>query len=71
MGRKTNPTVLRVGNVTRSWDSKWFAARRGDYRKSLIDDLAIRRYFLKKLRAASVSRVEIERSSAPARGGQQ
>lgn len=71
MGRKTNPNILRIGNIIRSWDSKWFADRRGDFRRSLIDDLLIRRYFLNKLRAASVARIEIERSSAPARGGQQ
>jgi small subunit ribosomal protein S3 len=41
------------------------------YRKNLLADLAIRRYFAKKLRSASVSRIEIERSSGTASGGQQ
>ena len=63
MGRKTNPNILRVG-ILRSWDGKWFADRRGVFRKNLIDDLVIRNYFAKKLRAASVSKIEIERSGA-------
>jgi small subunit ribosomal protein S3 len=61
MGRKTNPTILRITNVLRTWDSKWFAERRVDYRNYLKDDLAIRAYLKKNLRQASISRVEIAR----------
>lgn len=71
MGRKTNPKILRVGNILRVWDSRWFADRRGDYRRSLLGDLAIRNYFAKKLRNASISRVEIERGPAKPAGGRQ
>jgi small subunit ribosomal protein S3 len=53
------------------WDSKWFASRRGSYRKNLLADLKIRRYFAEKLRGASVSRIEIERSVGAAARGQQ
>lgn len=61
MGRKTNPNVLRIGNVIHSWDSKWFAGRRGQFRDNLHDDLKIRRYLKKSLRQAAISQVEIAR----------
>ena len=62
MGRKTNPTILRISSVLRSWDSKWFAERRVDFRNNLKEDLAIRAYLKKNLRQASISRVEIIRN---------
>jgi len=61
MGRKSNPKILRVTAVLRSWDGKWFADRRSDYRRQLSADLTIRHYFATKLRLASIARVEIER----------
>lgn len=71
MGRKTNPTILRVSSVVRSWDGKWFSDRRSTYHHRLREDLLIRRYFARKLRAASVARIEIERSTAAARARQE
>ena len=62
MGRKTNPTIMRISNVLRTWDSKWFAERRVDFRNNLKEDLAIRSYLKKHLRQASISRVEIIRN---------
>lgn len=61
MGRKTNPIILRVGNITRSWDAKWFADRKSEFRSRLQEDLHIRAYLKKNLRLAAVSRVEIAR----------
>lgn len=61
MGRKTNPTILRISNHLRTWDPKWFADRRPQFREQLIEDLTIRAYFRKKLRMASISRIEIAR----------
>lgn len=61
MGRKTNPKILRVGNILRSWDAKWFADREGEFRDKLLTDLRIRRYLAKEFRTASISRVEIAR----------
>ncbi len=61
MGRKTNPKVLRVGNITHDWDAKWFADLAGDFKKHLLADLLIRRYLNKEFRMASISRVEIAR----------
>lgn len=61
MGRKTNPIVLRVGNITKDWGGKWFSDRRAVFRKNLLSDLAIRRYFDKKHRLSSISKIDIER----------
>lgn len=61
MGRKTHPAILRVGNILRSWDPKWFADKDTDFKARLISDLKIRRYFEKNLRTASISRLEITR----------
>ena len=60
MGQKVNPHVLRVG-VIKDWDSKWYAdAEFSDY---LVEDYNIRKYLKKKLYAAGVSKIEIERTS--------
>ncbi|MEX2055063.1 MAG: 30S ribosomal protein S3 [Candidatus Andersenbacteria bacterium] len=61
MGRKTNPAILRVGNILRSWDPKWFADKRVEFRERLTADLKIRAYFTKELRTASISKLEISR----------
>lgn len=61
MGKKINPKILRITNVLRAWDGKWFAGKRGDYRNSLLEDLKIRRYADKQLKMASISRIEIVR----------
>lgn len=62
MGRKTNPNIIRIGNILRSWDAKWFADSPQDYREKLLEDLKIRNYIDKELRMASVGRVEILRA---------
>lgn len=59
MGQKINPIGFRLG-VNRTWDSRWFATG-GDYSRHLHEDLAIRSYVEKELKAASVSKVVIER----------
>lgn len=61
MGRNTNPIILRVGNITHSWDAKWFADRKSEFRTRLQEDLHIRTYLKKSLRLAAISRVEIAR----------
>lgn len=61
MGRKTNPTILRISSIQRRWAPKWFADRTPEYRQRLAQDLAIRAYFAKELRLASISRLEIAR----------
>ncbi len=58
MGQKVNPIGLRLG-ITRTWDSRWFAGK--DYGKLLREDVLLREYLEKKLSAAGVSKVVIER----------
>jgi len=48
--------------MLRVWEGKWFATRRRDFRRQLIEDLFIRRYFATKHRLTSISRLDIERN---------
>ncbi len=59
MGQKVNPNGLRLG-INRTWDSRWFAGKK-DYSKKLLEDIQLREYIEKKLEAASIARVVIER----------
>jgi small subunit ribosomal protein S3 len=60
MGQKVNPHGLRVG-IIKDWDSKWYAE--ADFADNLIEDYEIRTFLKKKLFAAGVSKIEIERAS--------
>ncbi len=60
MGQKVNPHGLRVG-VIKDWDSRWYAE--GNFSDLLAEDYKIRNYLKKKLFAAGVSKIEIERAS--------
>lgn len=60
MGKKVNPTGLRLG-ITTSWKSKWFSIK--GYAKNLKQDIQIREFVSKKWKAASIAEVVIERSS--------
>ena len=60
MGQKVNPHGLRVG-VIKDWDSKWYAE--ADFADLLVEDYNIGTYLKKKLYAAGVSKIEIERAS--------
>jgi len=64
MGHKVNPIGLRLG-INRTWDSRWFAAK--DYGTLLHQDLKLRTHLEKRLAAAGVSRVIIERPAKRAR----
>ncbi|MEN0041365.1 MAG: 30S ribosomal protein S3 [Pseudomonadota bacterium] len=59
MGQKINPIGFRLG-INRTWDSRWFATK-GDYAGMLDEDIKIRTYIEKELKAASISKVVIER----------
>lgn len=59
MGQKVSPIGLRVG-VIRDWESRWYADK--DYADLLLEDVKIREFLFAELKAASVSRIEIERS---------
>ncbi|HHY22236.1 MAG TPA: 30S ribosomal protein S3 [Bacilli bacterium] len=60
MGQKVHPIGLRVG-IIRDWESKWFAEK--DFADLLHEDIKIREYIEKRLKDASVSKVEIERAA--------
>ena len=60
MGQKVNPHGLRVG-VIKEWDSKWYAD--AEFSDFLVEDYKIRKFLKKKLNAAGISKIEIERAS--------
>ncbi|MGL4485263.1 MAG: KH domain-containing protein, partial [Anaerovoracaceae bacterium] len=59
MGQKVSPHGLRVG-ITKDWDSKWYADKK-IFSDFLVEDNKIREFIKKKLYAAGVSKVLIER----------
>lgn len=61
MGQKVHPKSFRI-KINKTWDSKWFANSQ-DFPEMVRQDVSIRRYLLKKLRHASISRIDIERSA--------
>ena len=61
MGQKVNPHGLRVG-VIKDWDSRWYAED-ADFSEFLVEDYNIRKFLKKKLYAAGISKIEIERAS--------
>ena len=60
MGQKVNPHGLRVG-IIKDWDTKWYAEK--DFANYLVEDVNIRKYIKKKLYAAGVSKIAIERTT--------
>lgn len=65
MGQKVHPTGIRLG-ITKKHTSTWYAQGK-DYADNLLVDLRVREFVKKKLAAASVSRVEIERPARTAK----
>ena len=63
MGQKVNPTGLRLG-INRTWDSRWFADE--NYADLLHEDIRIREFLTKKLAAAGISHIVIERPAKKA-----
>lgn len=64
MGQKVNPVGIRLG-IVKGWTSNWYAGRQ--YADYLNTDLKVRVYLEKKLAAAGVSRIVIERPARNAR----
>ena len=60
MGQKTNPIGLRLG-INRGWDSIWFDEK--NYASKLHEDIILRNYINNRLNHASISRIEIFRTS--------
>ena len=65
MGQKVHPTGIRLG-IVKDWTSKWYADSK-DFANTLNMDLKVRDFIKKKLKSASVSRVQIERPANNAR----
>ncbi len=60
MGQKTNPIGLRL-NIRKNWDSIWFDEK--NYADKLHEDIIVRKYLENRLVGASVSKIEISRTS--------
>ena len=60
MGQKVNPYGIRLG-INKTWSSRWFSKK--EYTKLLHQDLKIKNYVEKKLKNASISKINIERAA--------
>jgi small subunit ribosomal protein S3 len=60
MGQKVNPYGIRLG-INKTWSSRWFS--KNEYTKLLHQDLKIKNYVGKKLKNASISKINIERAA--------
>jgi small subunit ribosomal protein S3 len=65
MGHKVHPTGIRLG-IAKDWNSKWFANKK-QYGNFLAADLRVRELLRKKLAAAGISKIMIERPANNAR----
>jgi small subunit ribosomal protein S3 len=65
MGHKVHPTGFRLG-ISKDWNSKWFANKK-QYAGFLTADLRVRAMLRKKLAAAGISKIFIERPANNAR----
>lgn len=61
MGQKVHPTGARVG-IIKDWNSKWYASSK-NFADYLVEDQKIRKFLKKKLFAAGISKIEIERTA--------
>src|ERR1700675_1206875 len=61
MGQKVNPIGIRLG-ITRDWTPKWYASKRG-FPLLVHTHFRAREFLKKKLAAASVRRILIERAA--------
>ncbi|MBI5044929.1 MAG: 30S ribosomal protein S3 [Candidatus Levybacteria bacterium] len=59
MGQKVNPHLIRLKTV-HDWSSRWFSEK--NYKEVLLEDYALRKLLMERLKLAGVSLVEIERS---------
>ena len=61
MGQKVHPTGARLG-IIKDWSSKWYADD-NHFAEYLVEDQKIRKFLKKKLFAAGISKIEIERTA--------
>ena len=65
MGQKVNPHGLRVG-VIKDWDSRWYA-KDSEFGDTLVQDYHLRQMLKKRLYAAGIPKIEIERDASKVR----
>lgn len=65
MGQKANPIGLRIA-LNRDWRSKWFSDKK-HFGELLAEDHKIRTFLKRKLEAAAVPRIQIERAATRCR----
>ena len=58
MAKKTHPIALRLG-INKNWRSRWFSLK--NMKAYIKQDLAIRSFLVKHLKAAGLESIEIER----------
>lgn len=61
MGQKVNPHGFRVG-IIKDWDTRWFSSKK-EFADNLYEDYRLRELLKKKLFAAGISKIEIERAA--------
>jgi len=61
LGQKTHPVGFRLG-ISKTWSARWFNER--DFKKTLEEDLTLRKYVEKRLSRAGISKIEIERRTS-------
>jgi small subunit ribosomal protein S3 len=62
VGRKVHPIGFRLG-VIKDWQSRWYAAKDKEYTELLHQDFKLRKMVSDKLKNASLSKIEIQRSA--------
>ncbi|MDX2086004.1 MAG: 30S ribosomal protein S3 [Candidatus Melainabacteria bacterium] len=62
MGQKVHPKSLRI-KIIHPWESNWFSSDLKAYAKNVKEDFVIRDFVKRKLKSASVSRIEIDRKA--------
>lgn len=60
MGQKVNPISFRLGYLY-TWSSIWYADKK-NFKKTLLEDVALRKYLMTKLKLAGIIGVRVERS---------
>ncbi len=65
MGQKSNPIGLRL-QINRTWDSRWYAEG-SNYGDLLMEDIKMRKFIMKTVPQAAISKVVIERPAKTCR----
>src|SRR3989338_952888 len=61
MGQKIQPFAYRLG-ITKGWSSRWFPIKK-NFKNQLEEDVLIRKIIQKRIAAAGIVRIDIERGA--------